>query len=128
MKSRIAVLAAMLLLAVPGAAMATTVNYWGFNYLSPTNPPGWTCSSIQYAGYACVSYTNGWTTSEVQNNSGGQITVGFLDTYGTYTAVDRSGIATYDVYTSSGHWGTPPFRPGCGHGGGTNYVQCRAIN
>jgi hypothetical protein len=124
MKLRVFLAIAFAALAAPAAALSH--NYWGFNYLSSTNPPAGTCDGHFPAGYACED-TSGWTQSQVQNNSGGEIGVGFLDTFGTYTYVPHSGIGTYNEYTSSGHWGTAPFRAACSHGGGTNYVQCRGF-
>lgn len=115
------------LLVIPAGADATTVNYWGFNNLSGSNPPAGSCSFFTFpSGYVCSGW-NYWDRSQVQNNSGGQINLGFVDNQGSYFSVSRSGIATYTVYRTDFQFVPLYNRVMCSHGPGTNYVQCRAI-
>jgi hypothetical protein len=53
------------------ATAETNVNYWGYNYLTSTNPGAGTCSG-QGAGFACAGW-NGWDRSQIHFASGNAI-------------------------------------------------------
>jgi hypothetical protein len=67
-QSRLLGVAAAFTLLFPTTALATTVNYWGFNNMTKSNPPAGTCSS-ERAGVACSGW-NYWDRSQLAYNSG----------------------------------------------------------
>ena len=59
------------------SARATTTNYWGYNYISSSNPPAHTCQTDP-SGVACAGW-NYWDYSQIQrsSSSGGIVFFGF---------------------------------------------------
>lgn len=96
-----AVIAALSLVVLVPAALATTVNYFGYANLTANNPPASSCFSGSVAGLACSGWTE-WDYSQAGWNSGHSgWTLGFLcqadftvhgrlffgyEAFGTYTA------------------------------------------
>jgi hypothetical protein len=66
----IAPIATFILLSA-ATASATTVNYWGYNNMTKSNPPSGTCSS-ERAGVACSGW-NYWDRSQIAYNSGNAV-------------------------------------------------------
>src|SRR2546423_1940454 len=102
LKLKIAMAAAVALMAValPMAASATVQNYWGFNYIGPNNPSASdpkNCTTV--AGWACSGY-NYYTTSQVQNNSGGSFNLGLWAYDGSAIGDVKSGSGTFNEYLS----------------------------
>jgi hypothetical protein len=99
--------------------------YWGFGWLSPSNPPAGTCRYFP-AGYACSSQ-NYYQQSQVQINTNGLVELGFIDNQGTAYEVSRSGPGTFTV-DRSGFPFVPAYnRVICSHGAVAQYVQCRGL-
>ncbi len=115
--------------------------YWGYNYMSASNPGAGTCPS-QPSGFACIGW-NYWDRSQIEINSGSaHITAGFLNcdgcipkgySYsgtGIHTTVRRlyNESATCTVYGSCINAYN---RVECNYAenvvGPYAYVQCRAI-
>jgi hypothetical protein len=130
----LAVVGAILLMA-PSAG-ATTTPYWGYNYISSTNPPAGTCTVDGYgypAGYACSGW-NYWDYSQIDraSSSGGNVVVGFRFTSTSYIGGnDTTTGGTYTIKWNDPIFGSAPThynRAACYYwSGNRTYVQCRDL-
>ena len=133
---------ALLLLAAVFAAVAaaTTVNYWGYNYQTRSNPAaGTACGDVYGDGIACAGY-NYWDRSQLDYNSGSaHILFGFWNcagcqlyglrpsSSGLYTIVRTTWNSDHPSQTVNAYnevacaWDDWP------DGSGYAYDQCRAI-
>jgi hypothetical protein len=126
-----------LVLLFPAASFATTVNYWGYNNMTKSNPPSGTCSS-ERAGFACSGW-NYWDRSQIAYNSGDAVIFwGMENCAGCalrgYTALSP-GVGTF--IRTQWNQDNPDFpvnpynRAVCVFADGSRntyaYVQCRAI-
>ena len=128
-------LVGVMLLMAPSAS-ATTTPYWGYNYISSTNPPVGTCSVdgvVYAAGYACSGW-NYWDYSQIDraSSSGGHVVVGFRFTGTSF--IGGNDTTTGGTYTIK--WNDPIFGTAATHcnraacfyfGGNKTYVQCRDL-
>lgn len=120
---RTIVVAALAALLIPAGALAGAVNYYGFNYLSPTLPND---KCAPYQGRACSGF-NYWTYSEVDKNSGDWIRVGYQPSGGDFSnyVAFGSGWNGWTVGTSSYGYN----RGFCMYdSGNSSYVRCRTGN
>jgi len=125
---------ALMAVALPMAANATVQNYWGFNYIGPNNPSASdpkNCTTV--AGWACSGY-NYYTTSQVQNNSGGSFNLGFWAYDGSAIGDVKYGSGTFNEYRSdiNNRFPDNPINAynhvWCAHNGSSvDYVQCRGV-
>jgi len=126
-----AIIAATLVFAA--IAGATTTAYWGYNYLTASNPSAGTCPGA-VAGIACDGWNN-WDYSEAGWNSGrSSWTLGFIcQSDGLLWGHLYSGSETFTTYDQL--WSTfcPTHynRTAVAHiNGGTesyNYLQARSV-
>lgn len=93
--ARVILMASVAVAVLAGSAGAATNAYWGYNYLTASNPPAGTCPTFG-AGKACSGW-NYWDYSQMDRNSGSAfVGIGFI-----YTS-DRDRI----------HYAPIPFDPG----------------
>jgi hypothetical protein len=132
----VAAIAALTLL-FPATAFATTVNYWGYNNMTKSNPPSGTCSS-ERAGVACSGW-NYWDRSQIAYNSGNAVILYGMENCAAcawrgYTALSP-GVGTF--IRTQWNQDNPDFpvnaynRALCAFADGSlntyAYIQCRAI-
>lgn len=114
-------------------AMATTVNYWGYDNLTSSNPPAGTCPGSA-AGIAC-SGSNNWDYSQVDWTSGrSSFTFGFIcSSNGLLIGRLMSGSEAFNTYTLKwsdacpGHYNKAAVAHVNGGSGSYNYLQARAL-
>lgn len=142
--ARRAFLSILAALIVAGAfatvAAAGTVNYWGYNNQTRSNPAaGAACGVVYSDGFACAGYNN-WDRSQLDYNSGSaHILFGFMNcngcliyglrpsSAGLYTVIRTTWnsdhpsqtVNTYNLIACA--WDDWP------SGSGYSYDQCRAI-
>jgi hypothetical protein len=83
-----------------GTAIASTTNYWGYNNLTATNPPGTQCPVNGSPGIACSGWNN-WDYSQVDWVSGrSSFAFGFIcQPDGIVNARFMSGSESFGTYT-----------------------------
>jgi len=114
-------------------ALATTVVYWGYNYLTASNPPAGTCPGAA-SGIACSGWNN-WDYSQVDWTSGrSSFTLGFIcSSNGLLVGRLMFGTESFGTYTVlwSNYCPTHYNRAAVAHiDGGSqtyNYLQARAL-
>ena len=130
----ITVIAVLSLGALVPAALATTVNYFGYANLTASNPPAGSCISGSTAGLACSGWTD-WDYSQAGWNSGqSAFVLGFL-CQADLTVWGRpfSGTEGFGTYTAQwstycpGHYNKAAVGHLNGPYGSYNYLQGRAI-
>ncbi len=113
-------------LALAGGASAATVNYYGYAWLSYTQPPAGTCSGWP-AGTACAGW-NYWDYSQIDVRTTTNVPFGFIYTTGWMHLRWVWGRGTFTVLWSALGSGTTHYnRPACDRPAQPSYVQCRAI-
>ena len=130
----IAVIAALSLGALVPAALATTVNYFGYANLTANNPPANSCFSGSVAGLACTGWTQ-WDYSQADWTSGHSAwALGFLcQADGLVHARLFYGSEAFNTYTATwsdycpGHYNRVAVEHVNGGGGSYNYLQARAL-
>jgi hypothetical protein len=130
----IAVIAAFSLGAFVPAALATTVNYFGYANLTASNPPASSCFSGSVAGLACTGWTQ-WDYSQADWNSGQSAwALGFLcSADGLVHGRLFSGLEVFKTYTAQwsdycpGHYNRVAVEHVHGDYGSYNYLQGRAL-
>ena len=130
----IAVIAALPLGAFVPAALATTVNFFGYANLTANNPPASSCFSGSVAGLACSGWTE-WDYSQAGWNSGHSgWTLGFL-CQADFTVHGRLflGYEGFDTYTAQwsdycpGHYNRAVVEHVNDGNGSYNYLQGRGL-
>jgi hypothetical protein len=117
--------------------------YWGFNYMSPTNPDFNDCPWEQFRELpkACSGW-NYWDRSQIDKRNGGYIRLGFCNSGGDHIhcystgAAGGIGVIWISRIALNNHWeqccGVRPIPPYnkvfCDYESGNHsYAQCQAV-
>jgi hypothetical protein len=115
-----ALLGCVLALSVPSAALGT--NYWGYNWISSSNPTG---QCADGAGTACVSTSSSSSQADKLDTGASCVWVGYRGANGIQWC--SKSTQTISAFASTGH--DPATGAKCKwDSGGASYIQCRYFN